>query len=96
MPDQDQLEGKQGVRVLVEAMFRTRQPASAWPEEVMIKAMHPEASSLCVFHRDDVDGSGLVHGDDIIIVTRRWHLGGSPEALAQHVGHGSADNRARR
>ena len=35
--------------------------------------VHPGASSPCVFHRDDVDASGLVHGDDFVIEMRRWH-----------------------
>ena len=58
--------------------YGTWQAASARQEEVE-KAMRevnmkPGASSPSVFHRDDVDASGLVHGDDFIIVTPRWHV----------------------
>ena len=35
--------------------------------------MNPGASSPCVFLRNDVDGSGLVHCDDFVMVTCRWH-----------------------
>ena len=31
------------------------------------------ASSPCVFHQKKVDGSGLVHGEDIVIATSLWH-----------------------
>ena len=34
---------------------------------------NPGASSPCVFHRSDVNGSALVHRDDFATVTRRWH-----------------------
>ena len=47
--------------------------------------MTPGASSTCVFYHSDVDGSGLVHGDDFcrcnVLVARQ----GGWEAFAEQV-----------
>ena len=43
--------------------------------------------AVCFYHRNDVDGSGLVHADDFVIVTRRYH---AKEAFAQKMGRGGA------
>ena len=67
VPDGDQPEAGKVCGCLVKEMYGTRQAASAWEEEVK-KAMRKE-----VFDQRDVDGSGFAHGDDSVIVTRRWH-----------------------
>ena len=79
VPLEDQLEGGKVYGCMVQAMYGTRQAASAWQEEVE-KALrkgntNPGASSPCFFIGVMWTGraSGLVRGDDFVIVTRRWH-----------------------
>ena len=78
VPDEDQLEEGEVCGCLVQAMYGTRQTASAWREEVEKVMrnvnMNPGASSPCVFHRSNEDGSGLVHGDDLVTMTRWRHV----------------------
>ena len=42
--------------------------------------MNPGASSPCVFHRSDVEGSGVVDGDEFVIVMRQLHA----KEIAKH------------
>ena len=83
---------------LVNVMYGTRQAASAWQSEVG-KAMcdinmNPGRASPCVLHQSEVDGTGLVLGDDLVIVTSRRHSKQRIRAsLAQQMGSGSADIR---
>ena len=63
--------------------------------------MNPGASSLCVFHRTDVDGSGVVHGVDFVIVTCRWrakkvekHLRRKCDLEVETFGPGDSDGKA--
>ena len=50
-------------------------PASAWESEVVKSMceidMNPERASPRIFHRHEVDGTGLVHRDDFVIVASK-------------------------
>ena len=55
--------------------YGTRQAASSRQSEAE-KAMYeinmnPGRASPCIFHPNEVDGTGHVHGDDYVIVTSR-------------------------
>ena len=77
VPVEDQTEEYKVCGLLKKAMYGTRQAASAWQGEVeeAMSEIHmlPGDASPCLFYRPDVDGGGLVHGDDFVIVTTRGH-----------------------
>ena len=35
--------------------------------------MNPGKAPPCIFHQNGIDGTILVHGDDIVVVTSRRH-----------------------
>ena len=76
---------RQGKSECVDIWSGTRQAASARQSEVG-KAMcdinmNPGRASPCVLHQSEVDGTGLVHGDDLVIVTTRRHSKGGEHHL---------------
>ena len=77
LPQEDQTGDARVRGYLIKAMYGTRQAASAWQHEVeraMCEInMNPGRASTCTLHRHEFDGTGLVHRDDIVIVTRRRH-----------------------
>ena len=69
---------------LIKAMYGTRQVASAWQtvETAMCEIdTKPGQAPPCIFHQSAISGTGLVHGDDFVVVTTRKHA----EEIEDHL-----------
>ena len=59
-----------------------------WRKAMREVNMNPEASSPR--ERSDVDGSGFVHGNGFVILTRRWNAKEIEKHLHSNTGRGGA------